>query len=1102
MNSKLEDRKIALGIILAVFFMSSASALTQINKPMDYTDFESNTSDPLNAYDTNSYDEETSAKVLEPGSDPSITFFDWQPSVKDYSSLQLEVTASSSGFSDDTWSLYYDSSPDNTCDSSDTELKPSNSQNTGITNYTVSLPVDQDLNDLQVCLRGSTSSGSDTDRQVSIYDIRTVGEYDLQQPKVEDVESFDFSGGQVDGTVQDLRSIDSQLLNWTDLNYSTNPNENLFSFNTSTDIPPESIDKVSFQWNLGRNVNNFANSLGGTGAGSISSSNGDISATWFVGDGQTVDMIEEDTAFFGSNYEMGQKGIFFQLPESVSEVNYNELSYKIRIRSQGDSEQLAIDFRDYNNGGEIQCGTIASQSYQNITCTFTDSTTISNMISGHTVLNVFTESNGDGTQTTWNVDYASLEASYQNPSNGRNYTYTLGLNNRTSTSLDQVKTFDPAGSQNFFTANVSDYRDALNENRRMEGYLSFYETGNVQPDYSLHNFQIDRARTGVIYNQDQVVGYEAQVKDEQDQEINGVNYSISKNGEVIERFSSSGNEFNDTLARNRNYTIKQSIPSGDSEYNVTFFNLNLTDSIAPETSLAEVSEPEYIQNISKAYAVKDQGMKFENAQIKVPKEDSPEVILHCTDWNFQSSNCNNWEYGEIDEYPNRKTPSHFVYNVTGFDAFAVANATPIPNVTSLEIYRVNGLSPQEKETDGELFDSGLNKTFDVNQTKVRQYRFEFRIENDGRRDWDIQEEDTLYHEGINASWPVEKIWYNLSTGDFDGGQVTDRRVSWDTSQGGILEDDNDNDTMYAKYLVNITDQESRFYDQEFRVNDTSENAGSFDFHRIDFKKLGLINLSISKPVDQTTLPKGITFVMNASINCIEGYCGEVNVTNRYNSSSVPDIIVPEDTGKPFYTTRKSPKRNCGVLDDDAQCNVNWTINTTGDIRTSKLLDVNGSSNLTNVQDNSSENVEVSINQPVLVELDWNVLDFGVLDPGETNKSALGNDNLDYNISVKGGLDTDNLWIRATDMLTDGWRNPTTNEQYRIDANNLSFGLENDISGAEELTNKYSLVRQGVSSGTVLNTFYWINVPQGIKSTEYTGNLYFKANATTQQPFNE
>jgi hypothetical protein len=1096
LNSKLEDRKIALGIILAVFFMSSASALTQINKPMDYTDFESDTSDPFNAYDTDSYDEETSATVLEPGSDPSITFFDWQPSVKDYRSLQLEVTASSSGFSDDTWSLYYDSSAGNTCDSSDTELKPSNSQNTGITNYTTSLPVDQDLTDLQVCLTGSTNSGSDTGRQVQIYDIRTVGEYEQQKEKIEEVESFDFAGGQVEGNLQNLRSADSQLVNWTDLNYSTGQRESLFRFNTSTDVPPESIDQVSFQWNLGRTVNNFVNSLTGSGAGNIEFSNGEPSATWFVGDGQTANMVEGDTAaLFGPTYELGEKGLNFALPESVSDVTYTQLDYKIRIRSQGgDTEQLGINFRDFTNGGNIQCGTIASSTYQNITCSFTDPTTVSNLISGNRVYNVFTESNGDGTQTTWNVDYAALEASYTTPPTDRNYTYTLGLNNRTSNSLDQVETFNPSSQQNFFSANVSDYEAALNQNREMEGYLSFYESGNVQPEYSLHSFNIDRAQTSISFIQDKVAGYNAQVKDEAGQEITGVEFTIFDNGRVLERFTSTGQGFNDTLARNRNYTVRQSIPSGGSDYNVTFYNLNMTGSLAPATRLAEIQEPRYIENISKVYAVKDKEMEFEEAQIKVPRQDTPEVILHCTDWDFRSSVCGNWESGEVDEYSSFKTPDHFVYNVTGFDAFAVANATPVPNVTSLEIYDVTGLSSVEKETEGEFLDGGLNETLKFNQSETRQYRFEFRIENDGRKDWNIQEEDTLYHEGLNSSWPVDKIWYNLSTGDFDGGQVTDRRVSWNTSQGGMLENDNDNDTMYAKYLVNINDQESKTYDQEFRVNDTSKNAGSFDYHRIDIKKFGDINLSILQPVNGTTLPQNTTFLMNASVNCINGYCGGINVTPRYNSSDVPDTLIPENSGQPFHT-EGTRTENCEVLDNEGQCYVSWSINTTGEIKTSRLLDINGTSNLTEVPKNNSANVEVSINNVLIVDLEWEMLNFGVLDPGETDKPALGNDDLDYNLSIE-GLNADNLWIRGNDMLTDGWKNPATNEQYRIDANNLSFGLENDISGAEELTNNYSLVKQGISSGTILNTFYWIDVPQGIKSTEYTGNLYFKANATT------
>jgi hypothetical protein len=69
------------------------------------------------------------------------------------------------------------------------------------------------------------------------------------------------------------------------------------------------------------------------------------------------------------------------------------------------------------------------------------------------------------------------------------------------------------------------------------------------------------------------------------------------------------------------------------------------------------------------------------------------------------------------------------------------------------------------------------------------------------------------------------------------------------------------------------------------------------------------------------------------------------------------------------------------------------------------------------------------------------------------------------------------------------------ENYSIGAGNLSYSFENDSGTSNNISNKYETIRSDIDPGTVLNTFFWIDVPIGIYRGGYTGTMYFKANST-------
>ena len=419
-------------------------------------------------------------------------------------------------------------------------------------------------------------------------------------------------------------------------------------------------------------------------------------------------------------------------------------------------------------------------------------------------------------------------------------------------------------------------------------------------------------------------------------------------------------------------------------------------------------------------------------------------------------------------------------------AFGTGTGEPLPNLTEIEIHDVTGLTGDSRETGGTLEDSGLNQTFSLYQNQSwREYRFGFRIRNDGDSAWEINGSDELYHEGLDTGWEINKTWYNISQ-DYDSGTFSSGKVSWNTSKGGTL---SSGETMYAKYVVNISLTNSQQLDQYFLVNDTSNNTGSQDFHELDANKLGHLDVSIHDPVNDTAVTQNKTFLVNASAKCLEGECGEVNANTRYNESETADTIIPENSGKPFHTDGSNLKTCSNNLLKDQECYVNWDVNATGETDVYHLIDANFSSSFENVNGKDTRDNWVRVNTMVLLNLSWNNTKFGILDPGDQDKPAIGNSNLSYNVTVPEESNQADLWIKATDLVSE------SDSNYSIGADNLSYSLENSSSSSDPFSTSYESLKQAVSPGSVLNSFYWLDVPTGLVEGDYGGKIYVKANLT-------
>lgn len=429
----------------------------------------------------------------------------------------------------------------------------------------------------------------------------------------------------------------------------------------------------------------------------------------------------------------------------------------------------------------------------------------------------------------------------------------------------------------------------------------------------------------------------------------------------------------------------------------------------------------------------------------------------------------------------------FIY-VSSASSFGTGVDEPLPNLTQISVYDVSDLSVSEKETQGSLIDSGINTTLNVNQEQnQREYRFSFQITNEGDSVWEINSSDQLLHEGLNSSWTVNRVWYNISQ-DYDGGSFSDGQINWNTSKGGILDP---GETMYAKYLVETNIDGSEFHPQRFLVNDTSNNTGSEDRHELDLNKLGTLNVNLEDPPNDTVVTQNKTFLVNATVSCENGECGNVDASTRYNQSSTADTLIPENSGTPFHTNQSNYKTCSSDLKKDQSCQVSWDVNATGELESYRWLDVNASSSFNDVSNNDSEDHRVQTNMAILINTSWDTTDFGLLDPGDQDQPAEGNQNLSYNITVPEESNAvDNLWIRATDLVSELQPN-----SYSIGAGNLSYSFQNDPSTEENISNSYQSIRSNISPGTVLNTFYWLDVPTGIYKGGYNGTIYFKANST-------
>ena len=415
----------------------------------------------------------------------------------------------------------------------------------------------------------------------------------------------------------------------------------------------------------------------------------------------------------------------------------------------------------------------------------------------------------------------------------------------------------------------------------------------------------------------------------------------------------------------------------------------------------------------------------------------------------------------------------------GYDA-----GEPLPNVSQLEVYDVTGLSTTDKRASGQLIHTGLNETVIINQTEQRTYRFTFEVANRGASTWYLNSSDTMIHEPVEDAWNLDDVYYNITSNLFFGGNLSQNTLNWDTGQQGSL---GVGEKLYAEYIIQIPHIQKNT-SQEFLVNDSDSFSGSRDLHRLKINRLGQLNVTMHEPPNNTVYQVNRTFEMNATVECLGGKCGDVNATPRYNETG-SRAVMPSTESSPFYITDYASS-GCSNMSSGEKCRMLWAVNATGSEGSRYTIDVNSSSTYSEVEEENSSKNLIGLNSFILMGLEWETIDFGYIDPGEQDQMSKCTDysNCSYDVVIENySVPVDNLWVKGTDLVSQ------EDSGYGIGISNMSYGLTNDISTEKPVENTYTKVASDLSPGTVLSTFYWLDVPTGIITGQYTGQITFKAN---------
>jgi len=259
----------------------------------------------------------------------------------------------------------------------------------------------------------------------------------------------------------------------------------------------------------------------------------------------------------------------------------------------------------------------------------------------------------------------------------------------------------------------------------------------------------------------------------------------------------------------------------------------------------------------------------------------------------------------------------------------------------------------------------------------------------------------------------------------------------------------------------------------------------------------IVKLLLPSPAVTTQVGQNKTFVVNATVNCTNGNCGNVQGTVRYNASSNnPDTAISTTQGDtPFWTNTNPKSCSNNPLNEGDSCTLTWNVNATGNLHTYWKIGVlfTGSS----ASSNHTENATVEISIVLILHLSDNLINSYYLNPDCTgsiqsslspNTTGACASNNPINVSLdENSNDAEGIYIKGTDM--------TSGNSYYIRVGNITWNRVSTYSTGYELSYDYQEIISPAPAGTNQTTYYWLDVPGGIAAQSYNGTIYIMANAT-------
>jgi hypothetical protein len=566
------------------------------------------------------------------------------------------------------------------------------------------------------------------------------------------------------------------------------------------------------------------------------------------------------------------------------------------------------------------------------------------------------------------------------------------------------------------------------------------------------------------------VNFTAQVWDAEEN-VQNADITLEQQDSLIAEGSTIDQEIN----AGENYNLTQEV----SGLEIKIKNFSIQEDFDFRPRILDIQTPEgddFLTDLDQFYFV-NQSLNFNSASIDTGKTNEPDRIAKCT--SFQNLECQDWEINSTSDYSDNSGSlgtETYTYTVNDFSAYSSGNNASLPEIQNIEVFKAT--SQTDQRNDGKLIDEGLNKTFQIGQKNSGIYRFEFNISNSGSESWELTAEDALQHSGLNQSWTVSDIYYRLNGVKENNDPSNDGSIKWDTGNGGTV---NPGESFSAEYILNITQDSTNEFPQIFEANST-DGTSDRDKHVLKTLIYGNLEAYIDRPANNSVLQNNREFKLNGTISCVDGDCGDIGSEPRRNTSTGQQAFDNQ------YFEVLNSNSTCSLLEDE-QCTVEWDVNATGEKNTVHELDFEASSGYTKVDSTITEENLVEIRDIIMMDLDWDVVDFGVLDPGEKENPAENNSD-GYNLTIEEDSNTvDNLWVKASNLTSE------QDSSYQIPYFNMSYDEQNQYPGTA-FTQNYSLVDSDLAPGTVKTFYYWLDVPYGIIKGGYSGTITFKANQTS------